>query len=488
MQTTSILNQDEILSAMSFLYQQIGEIRKYPDKSLFFQNPQIFEGWLMLAKLIQEIVPWEWSEDEKEWEQCTETYFAYLLTMRELWLKYKNLCREYYDHFNDLLDCYGGWLQGDCISDIGVKALLDDKYGEDLGLAKDPHQFYAQLNISSLQVRSDTHSFLSDMRIMYYAVMSRGAKILVDLNPTDDNFAKAINKDLKEWTKHFGKDMFREMKEDLNRHYKAHRTDHNTIELWSDLLDADEDALNKAKVQQLAECDEPKQEHWGEDMKKQMDENGRLMQQILSSCHTEELLDLGITENMRPFIELLTPDNLPMFYEIIVRRRLIQCEMFPELKTQHEDWLNKTKEQPEEIEGGLSTARQSKLDDIIGILKNGNWKLPATADNIEVLLNAVFGKDISLYDEDDANQCEKMWALIEGGRGDRKLIISANLAGFFSEENLLTGTPKEISNDLFGNDNLINSINDGKRNNRSNAFDDVISFIIKYINKIIRQV
>ena len=37
------LNQDEIESAMSYLHNQIKEINSYSDKSLFFQNPQIFE-------------------------------------------------------------------------------------------------------------------------------------------------------------------------------------------------------------------------------------------------------------------------------------------------------------------------------------------------------------------------------------------------------------------------------------------------------------
>lgn len=140
----------------------------------------------------------------------------------------------------------------------------------------------------------------------------------------------------------------------------------------------------------------------------------------------------------------------------------------------------------ESNETGMDPAHQSKLDEIIGILRKGNWKLPATAENIELLLNAVFGKDTSLLDEGDVDKCEKMWALVEGGRGNRMVIIPANLAGFFSGENLLSGTSTEISNDMFGNRNQVNSINDGK-NDRSKAFSDVIPFLTKYTNKIIRQ-
>jgi hypothetical protein len=321
--------------------------------------------------------------------------------------------------------------------------------------------------------------------------MNRGGHIIIDLNPSEEAFAQAMNLDLKEWTLNFGVKLIRDMKEDLTRHYKEHRTDRYTPELWSDMLDADENALNKAKMQLLADCKETRQEHWGEDMKRQMDENGRLMQQILSSCRSDELFDFGKAENIQPFIELLTTDNIEMFYEIIVRRNLIQCEMFPELKEQHEAWLNHVNEQqPEESnETGMDAARQSKLDEIIGILKNGNWKQPATADNVEKLLNTIFGKDTSLLDEKDIDECEKMWTLVENRRGGYiKEMLPANLAGFFNEENLLIGSSKEIRNELFGKNNKqSNNFNKGKKGYRSIALENVIPFLKKYIDKIIRQ-
>lgn len=47
------LHQDEIDSLMSILQNQLEEIDKYPDKSLFFQNPQIIEEWLALVRAIE---------------------------------------------------------------------------------------------------------------------------------------------------------------------------------------------------------------------------------------------------------------------------------------------------------------------------------------------------------------------------------------------------------------------------------------------------
>ena len=80
-----------------------------------------------------------------------------------------------------------------------------------------------------------------------------------------------------------------------------------------------------------------------------------------------------------------------------------------------------------------------------------------------------------------------MWALVEGGSGDRLLIVPANLAGFFSEENLLAGSPTEISNDLFGNGSHVNNINKGHSSRCSKALSEVIPFLRKYIDKMIRH-
>lgn len=220
-----------------------------------------------------------------------------------------------------------------------------------------------------------------------------------------------------------------------------------------------------------------------------MTKNGKLMGLIVSMCSTDELFDFAKAESEHQFISLLTADNLALFSEIIIRRNLIQCEMNPKLKAQHDKWLNSSEaEEAEEVEEkGLSKARLSKLDEIVKILKNGKWKQPATAENIERLLNVVFGRDTSSMDDGDVPLCEKMWALVEGGSVERILIVPANLAGFFSEENLLAGSPTEISINLFGNGTHINNINKGNSNRCSKAFLDVIPFLRKYVEKMIRQ-
>lgn len=336
------LHQEEIESLMYFLHHQIEEINNYSDKSLFFQNPQIIDGWLALVRAIEKIETWEAAEDKTKWEDRTETYVAYLLTLRDFYFKYQKLYKEYYEQLSKILECYGGWLEGECVSAEGIEAFSADNYRDDLEDVDDIIQHLTNLNHDSLNARSAVHSVLTDILGLMMPVMNRGALKITGMNPTIEDFVKAIDDDLREWTFSFWKSMFREMKEDLNRHFKEYRTAPYTPELWGELLASDEEALNLAKRKGLANCDTAKQEHWGEDMKKQMDENSELMQLIYSSCRTDELFDLRMVDDVQRFISLLKPDNLSMFYDIIVRRNLIQCEMYSELKTRHDEWLNPT--------------------------------------------------------------------------------------------------------------------------------------------------
>lgn len=480
---------DKIQAAMNLLFDLKEEFDDYLDKSLFFQDTRVIEGWLLLAGEIKEIEIEDGEERDEKWEQRSEPYAASLLARRDLFIKYKGLYRAYYDPLYNLWMNYS--IDGECISADAAEALKADHYEKILEV-EDFDQYLEEVNSRSLDARYFANKTLTYILHILQAIMDKAGQTVIDLKPSDEDFAKAIDDDLRGWTRAFGKEVLRDMKEYLLRRFKKRITDDNRYELWCEMLRSDEDAIKMAMRQKLATYNDETQDHWGDDRKEQMDHNDNLMRLIYSSCYTEELFDLGNVENVHPFIAQLTLGNLDMFYDIIVRRSLIQCEMFPELKSQHEEWLNRSNEQPEEVEEtGMSKARQSKLDEIIRIMQNGNWKLPATAENIKKLLNTIFGRDLSLLENGDELLCEKMWDLVEKGGGDRMVIVPANLAGFFKEENLLQGSPLVISNALFGKDkNQVNNINKGKGtpSNCSNAFIAVIPFIRKYIDKVIRQV
>lgn len=476
-------------SCFGFLEREMRRIDKFHDKSLFFQNYTIIDKWLELVDVIGKNDLWTPTQEDIEMMQRTNTRLRYLRIQSQFISSYQTLYENYYNQFISTLKGYESFLRDHCVSYDAIQILSDNNYGQELDISNIT-QHLQELNMNSVMARSALYDTLSELQHVLLAIMNRGLKVALNHCPTDGELTDALNKDLKGRTRSYRQKMLREMKEDLNRHYKARRTDPYTPELWGEMLNADEDALIMASKGELLKCNDVKHEHWGEDMKAKMTENGELMGLIVSMCSTDELFDFAKAESEYKFISMLTVDTIELFYDIILRRNLIQCEMNPELKAQHDKWLNSSEaDKAEEVEEkGLNKARQSKLDEMIKILKNGNWKQPATAENIELLLNAVFGRDASSIDDGDVPLCEKMWALVEGGSGERMLIVPANLAGFFSEENLLAGSPKEISIDLFGNGTHINNINKGNSNRCSKAFSEVIPFLRKYIERLIRKV
>lgn len=351
------LNEHGIVAAKTFLYEQINKIDKYPDKSLFFQNPLIIEGWISMVRTLQEVKKWEVPEDDEQWEECAEMYVAYLFELRAICDMYKDLYCAYHKHLQSLLDFYGGWLEGEYISFDGMEALCNDRYEKDLKDVNDLPMYVAKLNKESHEARFAAYSILSDAYDLIMTIMNRGGKIVIALNPSEEDFAKAFDADIRIRTRALKEKMFKEMEEELARHYMENRTDGYTRQMWGKMQVADEEALKMANIKQLTKCDDPKQEHWGKGMKAKMERNGKLMGTILSLIKYNELFDLGKPENIKPLIGLLGPENLSLFYDIIIRRSLIQCEMFPELKTQHDAWLNKTQEMTEEVdeeESGMS--------------------------------------------------------------------------------------------------------------------------------------
>ena len=100
-------NLDGILSSIKYLKQQIEEIDNYPDKSLFFQNPLIIEGWLALVRAIESNTVRDFPdtfEGLDEWSKRTEPFLSFLLGMRELHMNYQNLYKSYYNQLKELLN------------------------------------------------------------------------------------------------------------------------------------------------------------------------------------------------------------------------------------------------------------------------------------------------------------------------------------------------------------------------------------------------
>ena len=440
----------------------------------------------------------------------------------ELSDKYVSLFREQLDYLEEVIDFKEG-----CVKELPPVLLSEDNKTDVIGYYKDCFKDYTDEEdkpLFEIDLDSDTHSeyvngetvpidfymFRSDklndghykgLLGIYYSldsifalmcvVCSYPEELLSGYKPTRKDIIIALETELRQYAKEVSSNVERDLKR-IAQNLKPSRNSSLTPDVWGKVMEEEDEIYRLAISGQLEESNEKRFENIFDEQRKLLTDNASLLQKIMSTAIDGEFFDISLSIETHNLLSSLNADNLDLFYELILRRNIIQREMFPDkLKAVYEEWVNSLEEkQLEDEEGkGLNDARQSKLDEIIGILQNGNWKQPATAENVELLLNTVFGRDLSSLDEGDETQCEEMWAFVEKGGGERMLIVPANFAGFFSEENLLAGTPKEISNDLFGkNNNQSNNINKGKSDYCSNAFNEIRPFLKKYTDKIIRQV
>jgi hypothetical protein len=452
-------NRNEIRSSFEYLQREIERIGKCNDKSLFFQNPQIIEKWVVLVNAIQDDEVWVRSHNIILKGKCTYTRLAYLVNQLAFIKNYKALHRAYRWELYSLLKDYNERLAEDGILPEVIDIISAADYCQQLTNTENVSQYFSELFGNSLKARTALYSVLSEIQQILLPIMNQGMESILRLDLTYEELGSAFDEDLRVWTRIFGKRLLREIKEDMNRYYKARRTDPYTPELWGEMLNAEEDALIMASRQELSTCESPKQEHWGEEMKSEMEINGELMYKIYSLCSTDKHFDFLNAERESSFIHLLTPQNLRIFYEIIVRRNLIQCEMYPELKAQHDAWLGGNKESNEstsindterpEQENKLNYfAPKKSLQELIKeawfdrvSLDKQKYSIIWRCSLVEDLMKSDYGKDIATEWAEESKQLKLKFAFI-GALIDAGVLKSSYnaLASAFSIADVDTAT------------------------------------------------
>lgn len=303
--------------------------------------------------------------------------------------------------------------------------------------------------------------------------------------PKRKDIIETLDRELRQYAKDVGNKVERDLKK-IAQGLKPSRNAPLTPDVWGRVMECEDVMYHQAVNTQVGEIEERFLENISATAYQLID-NYSLLEKIRTTCIDEELFDIRLSVETHNLLSSLNAENLDLFYELVLRRDIIQREMFPEkLKAEYDKWLNYTEDNHNE-KTVLTPSRQSFLDDVITHFQNGDWKQPATFENVKKFLNTIFGKDLSLLDDGDKTLCDKMWAMVERGRGERIMVVTANLAGLFSEENILRGTPTEISKAVFGNESQVNNINKGHTKNASSSFSEILPFLKKYVDKVIRQ-
>ncbi len=215
-------------------------------------------------------------------------------------------------------------------------------------------------------------------------------------------------------------------------------------EQWGEMLAAEDDAFSLAIAGNLCQNEEERLSHIDIMLREQMEKNGALLQAILNVSRDEEVFDFEYAnERHIDLYSKLTPDNLELFYDLILRRNIIQCEMFPALKSEYEAWLNgcdgdsgKSSESSSESETEVPACVSEVFNHTSDFVKNIVKKIiDSHYGDMPVNMALI---EITLYDH----------TIIKKRNQHQKFIEALIAWGFFDEkkkENTLTGISTKFS-------------------------------------------
>lgn len=136
----------------------------------------------------------------------------------------------------------------------------------------------------------------------------------------------------------------------------------------------------------------------------------------------------------------------------------------------------------------LNCSEKKILAEILAVMKRGEWKRPATADNICQMMLEVLNVDPMPLCQDELRLSETLWLLLTTGRGDRVKVVCQNLVGYFAENRLLpaVGSPA-LCKMFFDDDEGYSNIDKGKPGSEgmSAGFREVLSLLNAHLPRII---
>lgn len=146
---------------------------------------------------------------------------------------------------------------------------------------------------------------------------------------------------------------------------------------WGKVMEEEDDLYDLAISNQLEDNNEKRFEFVKEEQRKYLTDNALLLKIIKNTAIDGEFFNIRLSVETNNLLSSLNADNLDLFYELILRRNIIQREMFPDkLIDVYEEWLNsRVEQQPEDEENsGLSDVHQSKQHEsaLYGVVEDEN--------------------------------------------------------------------------------------------------------------------
>lgn len=319
------------------------------------------------------------------WNEFDRNSAGQLLRCLEIIKKHTELSDRYEELFREQLDYLKGIIDFDnkCLKDLPPVIFSEDNGTDIIDYYKDCFKDYKDENgkpffeinvereghydyIDGVGVPMDFYMLRSEkinnehyngLLGMYHCldsiftlmckVCSYPNDLLSGYKPNNEDIISALDKELRQYAKEIGKKVERDLRK-IAQSLKSSRNAPLTPDVWGQVMQVEDDLFDLAIKGELEDNTEKRFEHIYDDQRKQWSENYPLLQKIKTACLDGELFDIRLSIETHQLLSSLNADNLDLFYELVLRRNIIQREMFPDaLAVKYEEWVNMEEQRPD---------------------------------------------------------------------------------------------------------------------------------------------
>lgn len=303
-----------------------------------------------------------------------------------------------------------------------------------------------ELNNKHYKGLFNMYDCLSSLYPLISTVCSYPKVLQLGYQPSEEEIIYTLDCELRKHAKEDGQSIYRELRK-IFLELKRTNNQSQPSNVWAQVLEVEDDAFRLAIAGKLIEKKERLFDHYDEDKRKLWTDNYKLLQKIKDTCIDDELFDVKLAVETYNLLSVLSADNLDLFCELVLRRNIIHSEMFPELKMQYDEWLNKTEQEDADTSEKELNNPQEQLN-IFSVKKNlhellkGAWFSEVRTDKkydskwtdgfVDALMKSEHGQEIA-----------RQWAV--KGR-EKKNQLKGYIVGLLKDNGVLKGSYVAIGN------------------------------------------
>lgn len=239
-------------------------------------------------------------------------------------------------------------------------------YFEDYENKTQPSDFYIfrsdSINNTHVKAFLGLYYCLKNVFNLMSVVCSYPEEIISGYKPSQEEIITALENEARQYAKEIGSSVHRELKK-IFLEQKRSNNNSQSSDIWAQVLEVESEAFRLAISGKLVGNKERIFDHYDEDKRRQWTDNYKLLQKIKDTCIDDEIFDVRLAVETYHLLSVLSADNLDLFYELVLRRNIIQCEMYSELKPKYNKWLT-----PPDDKAEKHDIPQTQVDNEVGVI------------------------------------------------------------------------------------------------------------------------